>query len=268
MLDIKWIRENEDVLQQVADGKGIAISIRDLVNLDKDRRSLLQEMEQLRQQRNRLARDIRATAQQGCSEAVERLKRTAKDINARLALTEAQLVQTKEPFKQLMACVPNVVSPDTPKGRSDADNVEVRRAGEAPAFDFEPQDHVALGTLHGMIDIPRGVKTAGARNYYLKGSGVLLHRAVQQLALDLLIGRGFTPIEVPLLVRSEALIRTGFFPFGENQTFRIAGEDKWLVGTSEAPLVSYYSNEIVDVSEPVRLAADGGLYRRYVAKDV
>lgn len=92
----------------------------------------------------------------------------------------------------------------------------------------------------------------------------MLHRAVQQLALDLLLQKGFTLLEVPLLVRSTALTNTGFFPLGEDQTYRIEGEDKWLVGTSEVPLVAFYGNEIVDVSEPIRLAAVSTCFRNEV----
>jgi seryl-tRNA synthetase len=160
--------------------------------------------------------------------------------------------------------VPNVVSPDTPYGLSDADNAEIKRVGLPPVTDYPLKDHVALGELHGLIDIPRGVKTAGTRNYYLKGNGVLLHRAVQQLALDLLIAKGFTLLDVPLIVRTEALNNTGFFPLGEEQTYRIASEDKWLIGTSEAPLVTYYANEIVDAHNPIRLAAASTCFRNEV----
>lgn len=123
---------------------------------------------------------------------------------------------------------------------------------------------MALGELHKLIDVPRGVKTAGTRNYYLTGAGVALHRAVQQLAVDLLTERGFQLLDVPLMVRAEAMRSTGFFPLGLDQTYRITGEDQWLVGTSEVPLVSYYSGEIVDVTDPIRLAAVSVCFRNEV----
>ena len=115
-----------------------------------------------------------------------------------------------------------------------------------------------------MIDIPRGVKTAGARNYYLSGAGVLLHRAVQQLAMDLLAAKGFTLLEVPLMVRAEALVNTGFFPLGADQTYRMAEDDRWLVGTAEVPLVAYYDREIVDLTQPIKLAAASLCFRSEV----
>jgi seryl-tRNA synthetase len=115
-----------------------------------------------------------------------------------------------------------------------------------------------------MIDIPRGVKTAGTRSYYLTGIGAMLHRAVQQLAVDMLVAKGFTLMDVPLTVRTEAMQNTAFFPLGQDQAFQIMEQDKWLVGTSEVPLVSFYSGEVVDVSQPIRLAAASLCFRSEV----
>ncbi|GIQ67887.1 MULTISPECIES: serine--tRNA ligase [Paenibacillaceae] len=271
MLDIKWIRQNQAEVQAVADQKGISLSISQLVAYDDRRRSLLQQLEQLRQDRNRLSQEISGLMRSNEREKADRNKQQVKEINQRLSTVEEEHKEVETHYRQLMLHVPNVVSPDTPAGSSDHDNVEVRGAGEPTRFDFEPKDHVALGELHQMIDIPRGVKIAGSRNYYLTGMGALLHRAVQQLALDVLIQRGFTLLEVPLMVRTEALVNTAHFPLSQSQTFRMAEEDKWLVGTSEVPLVSYYDHEIVDVTEPIRLAAISTCFRNEVGsagKDV
>ncbi|THF82255.1 serine--tRNA ligase [Cohnella fermenti] len=254
MLDIKWIRSNQEQVQEAAEHKGIAVSIAELVAVDDRRRALLQEVEQLRMERNRMAQDITDRIRKG-EHAAEPLKIRVKEINGRLSELEPEHREEERRFKELMLLVPNVVSPDTPIGQSDAENKEVKRVGEPTRFDFEPRDHVALGELHRLFDIPRGVKTAGSRNYYLTGAGVALHRAVQQLAVDYLAEHGFTLLEAPLMVRTDAMYNTGFFPLGQDQSFRIEGEDKWLVGTSEVPLVSYYDNEIVDVAEPIRMAA-------------
>lgn len=271
MLDIKWIRQNQELVQAVADQKGIPVSISQLVEWDDKRRMLLQEVEQFRQDRNRITQEINALIQKNDLEKVEEKKQRVKEINSRLSTTENEHKEVERQYKNLMMYVPNVVSPDTPKGLSDKDNVEVKRVGEPTSFNFEPKDHVTLGELHKMIDIPRGVKTAGSRNYYLTGAGVSLHRAVQQLALDLLVEKGFTLLEVPLMVRTEALFNTGYFPLGQDQTYKVAEDDKWLVGTSEVPLVSYYDNEIVDVMEPIKLAAVSLCFRNEVGsagKDV
>ncbi|WP_028547441.1 serine--tRNA ligase [Paenibacillus sp. UNC451MF] len=271
MLDIKWIRENGERLQTIADQKGMEVSINELLEWDGQKRSLLQQIEPLRQARNKMSQDINLLMQTGNMEKADQCKQTVKELNGELARLEAELAGAEQAFKKLMLRVPNIVSPDTPVGRSDADNVEIRRVGFPIRFDFVPRDHVALGELHNMIDIPRGVKTAGSRNYYLKGAGVMLHRAVQQLALDLLMHKGFLPLEVPLMARAEALTGTGFFPLGEDQVYAVPEEERWLVGTSEVPLVSYYSNETVDVTEPIKLAAASTCFRNEVgsaSKDV
>ncbi|MEK3721908.1 serine--tRNA ligase [Paenibacillus sp. FSL H8-0034] len=271
MLNIQTIRDNKDRLQEVADQKGIHVSISQLLEWDEQKRKLLQQVEQLRQSRNKHTQHFQAITQNHTADGnnhdtleAQQLKLTVKEINNQITVMEAKLAEVEQPYQSLLQLVPNLVSPDTPVGLSDADNIEIRVHGKAPEFDFRLRDHVALGELHEIIDLPRGVKTAGTRNYYLKGAGAMLHRAVQQLALDLLLQKGFTLLEVPLLVRSTALTNTGFFPLGEDQTYRIEGEDKWLVGTSEVPLVAYYGNEVVDVSEPIRLAAVSTCFRNEV----
>src|SRR5690606_37202182 len=111
--------------------------------------------------------------------------------------------EVEKRYTEMMLLIPNVISPYTPIGQSDRDNVEIYRRGEIPQFDFPPLDHVALGEKHKLFDIPRGVKVAGTRQYFLTGMGVALQRAVQQLAIDLLVERGFTLMDVPVMVREE-----------------------------------------------------------------
>ncbi|MFB7814103.1 serine--tRNA ligase [Paenibacillus chitinolyticus] len=264
MLDVKWIRAHQAEVEYAARHKGIEVSIPELLELDETRRSRLAEIEGLRQSRNALTEEIGMLLKQGNQPEAARKKQAVKDIHLRLNDLEAAYRLTDQAYTAAMLRVPNPVSPDTPAGQSDKDNIELYRAGTLPDFAFEPKDHVALGNLHRMIDIPRGVKTAGPRQYYLTGAGVLLHRAVQQLALDLLTEKGFMPVDVPLMARGDALVNTGYFPLGEDQTFKLAEEDKWLVGTSEVPLVSYYSNEIVDLAEPVKMAAVSLCFRSEV----
>lgn len=267
MLDMKWIREsteNQEELQRVADQKGIALSVAELVRLDDQRRTLLLTVEGLRQRRNAISQEISTLVRQGKQEEAERTKQQVKDINMELDEQEALYRKVDADYAQLLILVPNIVSPDTPVGASDEDNVEIRRVGEPPVFDYEYRDHVTLGEQHRMIDIPRGVKTAGTRSYYLTGIGAMLHRAVQQLAVDMLVAKGFTLMDVPLTVRTEAMENTAFFPLGQDQAFQIKEQDKWLVGTSEVPLVSFYSGEVVDVAQPIRLAAASLCFRSEV----
>ncbi|MGZ9585593.1 serine--tRNA ligase [Paenibacillus marinisediminis] len=271
MLDMRWIRTHADEVQNAADQKGIQISISELAAVDERKRRMQQEVDELRRMRNEQSQEIGKLMKNGDQEQAEARRAAVKEMNEKLTATEQELNEVEQQFTQLMLLVPNIVSADTPIGRSDEDNVEVKRVGVPPVRDYEIKDHVQLGELHDMIDIPRGVKTAGTRNYYLMGAGVLLHRAVQQLAVDLLLRKGYTLLEVPLMVRTEALTNTGFFPLGQDQTYELVDEGKWLVGTSEVPLVSYYANEIVDMANPVKLAAVSTCFRSEVGsagKDV
>ncbi|TFE26443.1 serine--tRNA ligase [Cohnella luojiensis] len=264
MLEIGFIRENREVLQQTADKKGIPLSIADLLAQDERRRRLLVDVERLRHERNRLSEKIGELMKQGKPIEAEEAKKQVKEINGSLGSLEISLTTVDKTYRDWMLLVPNFVSSDTPNGASDADNVEIRRVGEVPRFDFSPLNHVELGERLGILDIPRGVKIAGSRHYVLKGTGYHLHRAVQQLAMDVLELKGFTPVEVPTIVRGETLLNTGFFPTGEDQTFALAEEDKYLVGTSEASLVSYFGNEVVEMNGPIRLAAATSCFRKEI----
>lgn len=264
MLDMKWIRQHSKAVQEAADRKGIAFSVEELLQADENRRRLLTRTEEGRQARNRLSQDIGRLLQEGRQGEANAAKAQVKEWNLRLSLLEEQLQQAEAATRELLLRAPNITAPDTPAGASDADNVAVRHVGSLPEWAFPPRDHMALAELHRLADVPRGVKTGGARSYYLTGAGVALHRAVQQLAMDMLAERGFQWMEVPLLVRGEALVNTGFFPLGRDQVYQVEGADSYLVGTSEAPLVSYYAGEIVDVSRPIRLAASSVCFRSEV----
>lgn len=261
MLDMAFIRANAELIQKTVKQKGMNLSVDQLLLCDKNRREQLQQIEILRSQRNQITATIAAMMQTGEAESALPLRAQVKEINEQLHRLEQQLKDTGQQYHELLLQVPNPVSKDTPIGKDDSDNVEIRRWGEVPQFTFEMKDHVELGELHQLFDLPRGVKTAGSRSYYLKGNGLLLHLAVQRLALDLLITKGFTPMDVPIMVRPETLKRTGFFPGGEDQVFRIEGENKCLAGTSEVSLVSYYSDEILSLEEPIRLAGISACYR-------
>ncbi|WP_068775924.1 serine--tRNA ligase [Paenibacillus sp. FJAT-26967] len=271
MLDMKWIRQNKNEVQKIADWKGITLSLDHLLAVDERKKNLQQDAEQLRQERNTRSKAIGHLVASGDAEGAQQIKLHVREINEKLAMLDRELAKAQQELEQLILLVPNVVSPDTPYGRSDADNVLLRQIGQPREADFPMQDHVELGKLHDLMDIPRGVKTAGSRNYYLKGAGVLLHRAVQQLALDLLVSKSYTLLEVPLMVRTDAMYHSAYFPLGQDQTYRLADSDNWLAGTSEVPLIAYYSNEIIDLREPVKLAAASTCFRSEVGstgKDV
>ncbi|SFI33058.1 seryl-tRNA synthetase [Paenibacillus sp. UNC496MF] len=264
MLDIGFIRERAADVQRAADRKGIALSVGELLEVDERRRAQLRETEALRAERNRSSKAIEGLLREGRKAEAEQEKGAASAALAKLKALEEQFRQTERLYEVLMLQVPNIISPDTPDGAGDRDNVEIRRVGEPPAFGFGPRSHVELGESLGIVDLARGVKIGGARQYVLKNGGLLLHRAVQQLALDLLHRKGFDLLDVPALVKEGTMLATGFFPAGRDQSYAVQGEDKWLAGTSEVPLVSYYAGEVIDLDRPKLLGAASACYRSEV----
>ncbi|MEC0266561.1 serine--tRNA ligase [Paenibacillus anseongense] len=263
MLDIKWIRNNQDQVKEAAKQKGIACPLEELLEVEEKKRQMQHRVDLLRAERNRATAQIATLMAEKNQAEADKLKEKVRSWNVSLAADEEELAHYEERFKVLMLTVPNLASPDTPEGATDQDNVVVKIVREPASFPFEPRDHLQIGEDLDILDIPRGVKVAGTRNYYLKGMGLYLHRAVQQLAIDLLMDRGFTVMDVPLMVREETLVNAAFFPAGKDQTYELQDENKWLAGTSEGPLVSYYANEIVDLSEgPVQLAAVSNCFRK------
>ncbi|KRF03838.1 serine--tRNA ligase [Paenibacillus sp. Soil766] len=263
MLDIKWIRNNQDQVKAAVILKGAECHVEELLVVDERKRDLQSQVDLLRANRNRASEQIASLMKHQKPAEAEGLKEQVRGWNQSLTLLEAELDEYEQKFKELMLQIPNLVSPDTPIGASDQENVELKVVGDKPTFEFEMKDHLQLGEALNMIDVARGVKIAGSRNYYLKGMGLYLHRAVQQLAIDLLTDRGFTVMDVPLMVREETLLNAGFFPSGKDQTYELPEDNTWLVGTSEGPLISYYAGEIVDLSEgPIQLAAVSNCFRK------
>lgn len=264
MLDMNWIRDNEELVRNTAAWKKVAFPLDELLEWDSKRRLLRRETEQHRAERNGLTKQVEALLRQGDIAAGTTAKERVREINALLGTLEGELAEAERRCTELLLLAPNPISADTPIGADDSENVELRRNGVPPAFGFTPRDHVELGELHDIVDIPRGVKAGGSRSYVLKGAGLYLHLAVQRLALDVLTARGFTVMDVPVIVRPEALERTGFFPGGKDQTYELNGEKRWLAGTSEVSLVSLYSDEIVELDQPLRLAGMSACFRREV----
>ncbi|GIP44285.1 serine--tRNA ligase [Paenibacillus sp. J45TS6] len=264
MLDINWIREHADEVEEVARLKNMSLSVKELIDTDDKRRELITKVEKLRGQRNKGSQKVGQLMKEGRKEEAEQLKAEIRELGGSIEQIDKELSETEKEYERQMMLVPNIVSEDTPIGKSDEDNVLVRQVGEVREREFTIKDHIQLGELHDLFDVPRGVKVGGSRSYYLKGDGVLLHRAVQQLALDIVMKHGFIPMDVPIMVREEALVNTGFFPTGRDQTYALEEEDKFLVGTSEVPLISYYAGEVVDVTEPIRLAAVSTSFRSEV----
>ena len=260
MLDLKLVREDpERVKASLAKrGPGVADQVDRLLEADAARRRLVTEVDALRAQQKRRGKEVaRATPEER-----ERLLGGLKELSARLDEAEARLRAAEAELAELQARIPNLPDPATPAG-GEEDAVELRRVGTPRELDVAVRDHLELGELLGAIDTVRAAKVSGARFGYLLGQGALLEFALVRFAMDRLVAAGFVPVVPPVLVRREAMFGTGFLPTDEQQIFRTAADDLYLAGTSEVPLVSYHSDELLDPGAlPLRYAGFSTCFRR------
>ena len=259
MLDINFIRNNPEVVKEGIRKKRMKVDIDELLSVDSDIRHLKTEVENLRADRNRISKDVSKSSGIEREELILEIKRVKDNLTEK----EPKLKELEERFEQLMLFVPNPPAPEVPEGDSDEENVLIRKVGQVPQFDFSPKDHLELAESLDIVDMPRAVKFAGARMYFLKNEGALLEFALFKFALDHLVSKGFQPMIVPQLVRKEALVGTGFFPLGEEDTFFVEKDDLYLVGTAEVSLVSYHMDEILSESDlPKRYCGYSTCFRR------
>ena len=259
MLDIKFIRENAELVKTGAKNKNFDVDIDRLIELDDQRRAKLGEIESTRAKRNTVASSIPKAS----NEDRPALIQEGKDLKAKLAELEEEFEKILPEYNKLLFMVPNVALEEVPVGDGEEDNVVLRHVGEPRKFDFKPKDHEELGISLGILDKERAIKFAGARSYLLRGAGALLEMAVMRLAWDILVEDGFEPILGPLMVNESAMLGSGFFPYGQDDTYHLEKDDKYLVGTSEVFLVSTAANEILDLSElPKKLTGYSSCFRR------
>ncbi len=246
MIDIRKLRENPDVYIQAALDKRITADIPRLLEIDGQLKEAKAGLQGIATEKNRTGKSIPKLSGAEKEAALETLSRLKRDEEG----YQDQLKQLQPEFDALMLEVAQPADAEVPVGKDDTENVELRKEGEVREFDFEPKDHMELGLALNMIDVERGVKLAGTRNYFLKGDGALLHWAVLRFAVDFMVQRGYVPMSVPLLMRDEAMQGTGYYPGSEEQTYRMEKDELSLVGTAEVPLTAYRMGEILPEREP------------------
>ena len=259
MIDIKLIRAEPQRYSEAARAKNIEADIPALLEVDGKLLQARKELQEIRTAQNEAGTQIaklNGQAKQQAIANISQLKAEAKRLS--------DLICELEPkFQELMLLVSQPAAPDVPVGADEAANVEVRREGEVPRFDFKPRDHVELGKLLDIIDIPRGVKLAGTRNFVLKGAGALLHQAMLRLAMDRMVASGYCPLTVPVLVSESMMYGTGYFPVGRDQAYLVERDGMSLVGTAEVSLTAYHAEEILEASElPRKYVAMSTCFRR------
>jgi seryl-tRNA synthetase len=261
MLDLKLIRDHPDLVRAGLRKRGADPALVDRVlEADRRRRDLVQEVERLRAEQNRVSAEIPKLAGEAKTKRIAEMR----EVAGRVKTLEPDLKAVDEALTRTLLLLPNVPHESVPAGTEASSNITLRTWGAPPKFDFTPMDHVELGTRLGVLDIERGAKVAGSRFYYLKGAGVLLEQALVRCALDMLLAEGFTPVQTPFLVRPEVLIGAyGGAELDTQQIYRIEGEDLVLIGTSEQSLGGLYKDETLDEKTlPVRLAGMSWCFRR------
>jgi len=259
MLSLQFIREHPDAVREAARKKRVSLDLDYLLDLDRRINSLKHETESLRAEANDIAKRTGKAAPEERAALVERGKQLKFDVAAR----QQPLDALEAEMQALLLRVPNIPDPAVPEGAGEEDNVAVRHWGEPPRFEAAPRDHVELMERLGMLDLERGAKVAGSRNYILKGMGALLEMALTRLATERLVARGFTPLIVPSLVRDFALVGNGQFPNGRDQTYELPADELFLAGTAEVAMVGMHADEILPLEAlPVRYVALSPCFRR------
>ena len=245
MIDIKLIRAEPEKFARAARVKNFSIDIPALLEADRQLLAARQELQDVRTRQNAAGKAIaRLTGPERAAAIaeVQQLKTRGKELSE-------QIEQIEPRFNEQMLLVAQPSAPEVPVGHDDTENVEIRVEGEIRKFDFEPKDHVALGQALGIIDIPRGVKLAGSRNFVLKGAGACLHQAILRLAVDMMTAKGYELLTLPVLVNESVMYGTGYFPVGRDQAYLCERDHMSLVGTSEVPLTAFHSDETLDEAE-------------------
>lgn len=252
MLDIAFIRENLELCKTAATNKNRQVDWEQLLARDDRRKALLVQVEQLRQERNTLAKTR-------SDESIER----GKAIKLELKTLEDELRTVEEQLEQLLLTVPNVPHESVPVGKDSGDNVVIKTHGDIPTFPFTPKDHIALARDLDLIDFERGAKVGGFRAYFLKNEAAQLELAIIMYALQKLVAKGYTPLIAPSLVRDFTFVGNGQFPWGKEEVYHLEKDDLYLAGTAEVPVTAYYSGEILPEAElPQKFVAFSPCYRR------
>lgn len=260
MLDLKFIRENPDAVAENCRNRGVEADVGLVVELSDRRSSLIQEVNDLKQRQNTLAKSVKQAAD---DEERQRLIEESKALKQEVPSKETKLHEVEERLRDEQLKIPNVTHPDSPIGKDDSENVEIRRSGEPADLGFEAKDHVELGESLGIIDFDAGAKVAGSKFYFLRGDAVLLEFALIRYALDILMRHGYEPTTTPDLARDEMLTGTGFIPRGdETQIYSIEETDLSMIATAEITLAGSLADEILPAADlPLRYAGVSHCFR-------
>ena len=258
MLDPTILKDNLEVLESNISRRNLKIDINHIISLNEERKSLRFDAEQKRSQQKELGKQI-ANADESEKEG---LLNKASELSNEVKLLFEQVDKKDEEFLNLWVKIPNLISKTSPDGKSDKDNLEIKKVGNIKDIP-NPKDHLEIASKLNLIDIEKASEVSGSRFAYLFGDLVKIEFNLVSWALNKLSEKGFTPTVPPVLVRENALYGTGFFPDDAEQVYEIPNDDLFLVGTSEVPLAALHANEIINMEElPLRYAGFSTCFRR------
>ena len=264
MLDLAFIREHPDQVKKALVKLNTEAPIDEILELDRQRRDLLQKVEALRAERNAGSKQIGSLMSEGRRDEAETLKGHMSQIGDEITALDEELRQVEADLGEKQLWVPNMPHESVPVGPDESHNLLVRQCGEPRDLGFEPLPHWDLGETLGLIDFERGVKMSGTRFYALKGAGAALHRALINWFID--VGtqeHGYTEVYPPFMVREEAMIGAAHLPKFLDNMYYDAEEDFWFIGTAEVPLTNLYRDEILKIDQlPINLLAHTPCFRR------
>ena len=259
MLDLNYVRENLDKVRAALQARGSDVTaLDDFAAADAERKRVIAESDALNAQRNAASREIGALMKEGRKDEAETRRREVGELKDRIGELDQQRATAESKMNELLSTLPNVPHDSVPIGESEAENVEIRRWGNAPSFDFEPKDHVDLGAALGILDLERATKIAAARFAILNGAGARLERALINFMLDVHTREnGYQDTLPPFIVNRQALFGTGQLPKFEADLFKLEDDrELYLIPTAEVPVTNYHREEILDATDlPRRWAA-------------
>jgi seryl-tRNA synthetase len=261
MIDPNDLRARPDAYQEACRVKNISFDVRAYLALDEEYRALKSEVEKLRSEQNAFNKELPKLS----GDAKQAKLAAMKDLATQVKERGAVFAEKEKLWKEQGYRLPSIPLARVPVGKDDSQNVEIKKVGSIPTFNFSPRSHMELAKDLDIIDIERGVKIAGARSYFLKGDGARLQRAVLSLALDILHQRGYTIMDPPVIVGYESMLGTGYFPGGEEQAYHLDQRDDGLhlIGTAEVPVCAYHTDEILPLEQlPKRYAGISPCFRR------
>jgi seryl-tRNA synthetase len=244
MLDLKFVRSNPGVVKEALDKRGAKVNLDEFLAQEKSRRKILVEVESLKGQRNRVSEEVGRLKQSG--QDADALVQEMRQVNQDIKELESKLTEIEQMMSNYLYEIPNIPHSSVPVGRDESQNVVERTWGEPKNFEFTPKAHWEIGERHDILDFARGAKVTGARFTFYKGLGARLERALMNFMLDTHTDKGYKEIFPPFMVHRHSMVGTGQLPKFEEDAFKVAGTEYFLIPTAEVPVTNLYREEILN----------------------